>query len=169
MLGSFAALNAIAFVLCFFFVPETAGTVINPKQGKINSMSLEELNYIFGVKTLRHARYQITEMGPWILLKLRSALFGPFLARGRDGREVRDPKILWRWVEHEAPDSRVQYGSGDETETASEKAETQAIEVVHGQAEQARERVPWRPSHEEQRCFFCARDREPPASRHGYL
>ena len=45
-LGLFAAFNVIAFVLIFLFVPETA------------ECSLEDLDYIFGVPTGKHARHQ---------------------------------------------------------------------------------------------------------------
>lgn len=125
-------------ILCFFFVPETAGTVINPKQGKINSMSLEELNYIFGVKTMRHARYQLTEMGPWILRKARSIFFGPFVSKWTD---VDDPNLLWRWADPEPLEATAIDYSGEETDVASEKAEAEAIEIAESHAEQARARV----------------------------
>lgn len=49
----YAGLNIIALVLIFFFVPET------------KQRSLEELDYVFGVPTRTHAKYQLTEVLPW--------------------------------------------------------------------------------------------------------
>ena len=57
-LGAFcfyAGLNVIAFVLIFFFVPETAGR------------TLEELDAVFAVSTMTHARYQLKESLPYFI------------------------------------------------------------------------------------------------------
>lgn len=66
LLGIFAALNVFAFILVFLFVPETAGAVIanDPANadGRLTAMSLEELNYVFGIKTERHMEYQCEEV-----------------------------------------------------------------------------------------------------------
>jgi len=51
--GFYAALNVTAFVLIFFFVPET------------KQRTLEELDYIFAVPTRTHARYQFTKALPY--------------------------------------------------------------------------------------------------------
>ncbi|TKA78770.1 hypothetical protein B0A55_04126 [Friedmanniomyces simplex] len=51
--GFYAGLNVIAFFLIFFFMPET------------KQRSLEELDYVFGVSTRKHARFQATQMFPW--------------------------------------------------------------------------------------------------------
>lgn len=52
-IGFYAALNLVAFVLIFLFVPET------------KQRSLEELDYVFAVTTRRHASYQLFTVLPW--------------------------------------------------------------------------------------------------------
>lgn len=59
--GFYAGLNIIAFVLIFLFLPET------------KQRSLEELDYVFGVPTRTHARYQLTQVLPWWI---RRYIFG---------------------------------------------------------------------------------------------
>lgn len=51
--GFYASLNIIALVLIFLFLPETM------------QRSLEELDYVFGVPTRTHAKYQLTKVLPW--------------------------------------------------------------------------------------------------------
>jgi hypothetical protein len=54
--GAFAfytGMNIIAFCLIFLFLPET------------KQRTLEELDYVFGVPTRTHAKYQITQALPW--------------------------------------------------------------------------------------------------------
>ena len=51
--GFYAGLNVVAFFLIFFFLPET------------KQRTLEELDYVFGVTTRRHAQFQTTEQFPW--------------------------------------------------------------------------------------------------------
>jgi len=46
-------MNIIALVLIFLFLPET------------KQRTLEELDYVFGVTTRAHARYQLTKALPW--------------------------------------------------------------------------------------------------------
>ncbi|KAI9792520.1 MAG: hypothetical protein M1816_002040 [Peltula sp. TS41687] len=53
-LALFAGLNALCFILVYLLVPSTA----KPK--------LEEMNYIFGVPTREHIKYQLFEMLPWL-------------------------------------------------------------------------------------------------------
>ncbi|KAF6822488.1 sugar transporter [Colletotrichum plurivorum] len=59
--GFYAGLNVLAFVVIFFIVPET------------KQRTLEELDYIFGVPTRRHAAYQARTWLPWVIK--RYALF----------------------------------------------------------------------------------------------
>jgi hypothetical protein len=59
------------------FVPETTGK------------TLEEINYIFGVPTGQHARYQLGEVLPWWV--------DHWLMFGRRG--VVKPKPLYRWYQ----------------------------------------------------------------------
>jgi hypothetical protein len=51
--GFYAAMNMIALFLIFCFVPET------------KQRSLEELDYVFGVPTRTHTKYQLTTVFPW--------------------------------------------------------------------------------------------------------
>ncbi|PYH33516.1 galactose-proton symport [Aspergillus neoniger CBS 115656] len=51
--GFYAALNVTAFVMIFLWVPET------------KQRTLEELDYIFGVPTRMHMRYQMFQVLPW--------------------------------------------------------------------------------------------------------
>ncbi|KXT03909.1 hypothetical protein AC578_9307 [Pseudocercospora eumusae] len=64
LLGIFAGFNVVAFVLVFFLVRETSGATLGA--GSLTFMSLEELNYVFGVSTKKHAIYQLKEVVPWI-------------------------------------------------------------------------------------------------------
>ena len=65
LLGIFAALNVLAFILVFFFARETAGAALGVSPGSMTFMSLEELNYIFGVSTMKHIHYQMSFVVPW--------------------------------------------------------------------------------------------------------
>ncbi|GAM85104.1 hypothetical protein ANO11243_031080 [Dothideomycetidae sp. 11243] len=51
--GFYAGLNVTAFVLIFFFVPET------------KQRTLEELDYVFAVPTRTHAKYQLDTFAPY--------------------------------------------------------------------------------------------------------
>ncbi|KGO68786.1 General substrate transporter [Penicillium italicum] len=51
--GFYAGLNLVAFAMIFLFMPETM------------QRSLEELDYVFGVPTRTHAKYQLTKVLPW--------------------------------------------------------------------------------------------------------
>ena len=53
--GFYAGLNVLAFIMIFFFVPET------------KQRTLEELDYIFGVPSSQFRKYQMTKAAPyWI-------------------------------------------------------------------------------------------------------
>ena len=51
--GFYAALNVTAFVMIFFWVPET------------KQRTLEELDYVFAVPTRKHMQYQMTKSAPY--------------------------------------------------------------------------------------------------------
>lgn len=51
--GFYAVLNVLAFFLIFFFLPET------------KEKSLEQLDYVFGVPTRKHASFQGSQQFPW--------------------------------------------------------------------------------------------------------
>ena len=51
--GFYAGLNVCAFIMIFFFVPET------------KQRTLEELDYIFAVPGKRFMSYQMREAAPW--------------------------------------------------------------------------------------------------------
>ncbi|CAM1503318.1 Fc.00g080940.m01.CDS01 [Cosmosporella sp. VM-42] len=53
--GFYAGLNVVAFVVIFFLIPET------------KQRTLEELDYIFGVPTRRHAAYQVRTWLPYLV------------------------------------------------------------------------------------------------------
>lgn len=53
--GFYAGLNMVAFVVILFALPET------------KQRTLEELDYIFGVPTRRHAAYQLRIWCPWFV------------------------------------------------------------------------------------------------------
>ncbi|PPJ59549.1 hypothetical protein CBER1_09800 [Cercospora berteroae] len=53
--GLYAGLNMVAFVVIFFIVPET------------KQLSLEQLDYVFGVPTTKHASYQSQVWLPWFV------------------------------------------------------------------------------------------------------
>ncbi|KAL1975413.1 hypothetical protein VTN31DRAFT_3805 [Thermomyces dupontii] len=55
--GFYAGLNVLAFFVIFFVVPET------------KQRTLEELDYVFGVPTTRHASYQVSTWLPWFIKK----------------------------------------------------------------------------------------------------
>ncbi|KAJ5099794.1 hypothetical protein N7532_006795 [Penicillium argentinense] len=70
--GFYAGLNIIALILIFFFLPET------------KQRSLEELDYVFGVPTRTHAKYQLTQVLPWWVKRYilgRKSLNSPSLYR----------------------------------------------------------------------------------------
>jgi MFS family permease len=71
--GFYAGLNVIAFFMIFLFVPET------------KQRTLEELDYIFDVKTSTFMKYQTTQAAPywfkrWVLQN-KSATLEPLYAR----------------------------------------------------------------------------------------
>lgn len=51
--GFYAAMNIVALVLIFLFMPET------------KQRTLEELDYVFAVPTRKHASYQLFTVLPW--------------------------------------------------------------------------------------------------------
>src|SRR5262249_26252055 len=67
--GFYAGLNVLAFIMIFFFVPET------------KQRTLEELDYIFAVPLRKFMNYQTTRWLPWwfkrYILQDRSAKVAP--------------------------------------------------------------------------------------------
>src|SRR5579871_6851812 len=96
LLGIFVGLNVLSFLLIFFFVPETAGATLGKEEGSLNYISLEELNYIFGVSTIKHISYQLRHMVPWMFDRLIWRLTHPF-SRHSPYSEDR-PEELYTWV-----------------------------------------------------------------------
>ncbi|OAL55009.1 MFS general substrate transporter [Pyrenochaeta sp. DS3sAY3a] len=98
LLGIFTGLNVVALTLIFFFVPETAGATLGVSETQgLNYISLEELNYIFNVKTAKHIRYQIGEIVPWawkvFVWKIRR-----YILRNKVEQRPDDPDQLYTWV-----------------------------------------------------------------------
>jgi hypothetical protein len=88
LLGIFSGLNVVAFVLIFFFVRETAGAMLGHTPGSMTFVSLEELNYLFGVSTKKHAIYQVKTVLPWI--------WNRYVKRSPDCPEA--PEQLYTWA-----------------------------------------------------------------------
>ena len=138
IMGAFAVLNLVAFLLIFLFVPETAGTVIDPKHGKLNSMSLEELNYIFGETTTRHARYQIKEMLPWHFQKIRWIVCHLFTSKWHDPEP---PAAPWMWVEVQGSTEGGNTTGGTEMADANGNKEEASTAFVEDVANEPRRRT----------------------------
>ncbi|KAI7258041.1 MFS transporter [Hortaea werneckii] len=75
--GFYAGLNVVAFLVIFFVVPET------------KKRTLEELDFVFGVPTTKHAAYQLKVWLPWWIRRYvfwqRRAVLEPFYEE--DSRE----------------------------------------------------------------------------------
>jgi len=93
LLGVFVGFNILAYFLIFFFVPETAGATLGKEEGGLNYISLEELNYIFGVSTTQHIAYQLKHVVPWIFRRLRWRLLHPSTPSSEN-----EPEKLYTWV-----------------------------------------------------------------------
>jgi len=93
LLGVFVGFNILAYFLIFFFVPETAGATLGKEEGSLNYISLEELNYIFGVSTTQHIAYQLKHVVPWIFRRWRWRLIHPFTPSTEN-----EPEKLYTWV-----------------------------------------------------------------------
>ncbi|KAJ5737206.1 Major facilitator superfamily domain general substrate transporter [Penicillium malachiteum] len=101
--GLYAGLNIVALVLSFLFVPETS------------KRSLEELDYVFGVPTRTHMKYQLTVVFPWWIKRYifrRKQILCPLLYHDR--AEIHDISIK----------TDVQAVSNDPTKTESSQVET---------------------------------------------
>jgi hypothetical protein len=101
LLAIFTALNTVAFLLIFFLVPETAGATLGSSTTGLNYISLEELSYIFSVRTRDHVSYQIRVMVPWAWEMVR------WKVRGWLGRKEERPEEAYQiseWVLAEAVD-----------------------------------------------------------------
>jgi hypothetical protein len=96
LLGVFVGLNVLSFLLIFFFVPETAGATLGKQEGSLNYISLEELNYIFGVSTMKHIDYQLRHMVPWMFHRLIWRLTHPFSPNSPYSEDR--PEELYTWV-----------------------------------------------------------------------
>lgn len=138
IMGAFAVMNFVAMLLIFFFVPETAGTVLDPNQGKLNSMSLEELNYVFGERTMRYARYQVEVMLPWLCQKARWILCRVFTNRWHNP----DPPIAaWMWVRPEELNENGNVSDRTEVGEAESEKDTGSVVQVEDTDREARLRT----------------------------
>ncbi|CAG8214630.1 unnamed protein product [Penicillium salamii] len=102
--GFYACLNLVAFVLIFLFMPETM------------QRSLEELDYVFGVPTRTHAKYQLTQVLPWWIKR--------YIFRRKDAV---CPKLYQ--IADYAPDATFELSTRPEKNNKTEEAEAHA-EVV---------------------------------------
>ncbi|CAG8406835.1 unnamed protein product [Penicillium salamii] len=103
--GFYACLNLVAFVLIFLFMPETM------------QRSLEELDYVFGVPTRTHAKYQLTQVLPWWIKR--------YIFRRKDAV---CPK-LYQIASDYSPDATFELSTRPEKNDKTDEAEAHA-EVV---------------------------------------
>lgn len=75
-LYNISGLDTVALLLVWLFVPGTERHII----------TMEEMNYVFGVATRKHMRYQRDEVGPW------------FYHRYVRMRDVKDPEPLYHYA-----------------------------------------------------------------------
>ncbi|KAF2746755.1 hypothetical protein M011DRAFT_403878 [Sporormia fimetaria CBS 119925] len=93
-LGLFAALNVVAFILCFLFVPETRGRTI------------EELQFTFDLPTRVHIRYRTLYISKWVAMRfflppaLKLHLWSPERVR-HDPRDFEHRADFFRWGREE--------------------------------------------------------------------
>ncbi|CAK1368308.1 Arabinose-proton symporter [Cercospora beticola] len=97
LLGIFTFLNLVAFVLVFCFVRETVGAADRDNPGNMTALALEELYKIFEVPAKGFWQYQVLEVIPLWLSRLRWYLGGCRTA------EPRRPEPLYRWWEVNDP------------------------------------------------------------------
>ena len=132
LLGVFVACNFLALLLIFFLVPETAGASVRKEHGKLNYMSLEELNYIFGVPTKRHVQYQVRHVMPWVG-QMVSYWFRRFVLREEGQRPYIEKMYYWVAVKQEEEDQEEDRESGEVVvEEAKEAGTEEHREVVAG-------------------------------------
>jgi hypothetical protein len=111
-------------LLIFLFVPETAGATLGEEEGSLNYISLEELNYIFGVSTSKHIEYQVHRVLPWAFRWVRY-WYKRWILWKRDVPEPDEPlEELYTWVrvkkeimEERRRESKILLGVDNETET----------------------------------------------------
>ncbi|KAJ9605872.1 hypothetical protein H2200_009721 [Cladophialophora chaetospira] len=123
LLGAFVGCNVIALLLIFFLVPETAGASVSKEHGKLNYMSLEELNYIFGVPTAKHIQYQVRHVLPWAVDMVKYQ-FGRLWRKKGEGVEKPYIEKMYYWVavkEAESEESQERSGSTEETKEAEQE------------------------------------------------
>jgi hypothetical protein len=111
-------LNIFALILIFFLVPETAGATLgsDADQG-LNYISLEELNYIFNVRTRDHVSYQVRVMVPWAW-EVGKWKVCKWLGRKGEREEPEKPYELYVWKQAEQVD-----GLGEEISAERERAD----------------------------------------------
>ncbi len=83
--GFYAGLNVVALVFIFLALPETS------------KRTLEELDFVFGVPTLQHARYQSTQVLPWWVRRyvfLKKGEKCPELYADGEGTTIRRESIV---------------------------------------------------------------------------
>jgi len=83
--GFYAGLNVTAFVMIFFLLPET------------KQLTLEELDYVFGVPTSQHAKYQLDTYLPYLIKKYifrkKDAVLKPLYNLEEVGGIEKDPEF----------------------------------------------------------------------------
>ncbi|KAF2097983.1 general substrate transporter, partial [Rhizodiscina lignyota] len=101
LLAVFTGLNVLALILIFFFVPETAGASLGlDESNTLRYISLEELNWIFSVRTRKHIDYQLRYMIPWAW-KILIWKWRHYVLRKREETRPDDPEEPYIWVVNE--------------------------------------------------------------------
>ena len=119
LLGIFTGFNVLSLILIFFFVPETAGASLGQDESNhLNFISLEELNYIFGVTTRKHIDYQVREVLPWALRMFRWKWKRHILRRG----DEKNPppaslKDSYTWVLYQEASEELEEMGSDRSES----------------------------------------------------
>ncbi|TKA40488.1 hypothetical protein B0A49_13187, partial [Cryomyces minteri] len=100
LLGLFAGLDAAAALLVWLLLP-----------GTVEVVTLEEMNYIFGVSTRKHVQYQLQTVLPWIIKHYIPWMCKHYILRrnrlGKSGSGVGSlpplvPLYMWRKSERQA-------------------------------------------------------------------
>ena len=104
-------LDALALLLVWLFVPGTGKQIA----------TMEEMNWVFGARTARHADYQINKVAPWY--------FNHYIRR----KEVGKLEPLYRHVEKRNRDNHEENGNttGIETKRTKLNGEVHELERVH--------------------------------------
>lgn len=101
-------------------MPETAGATLGKEEGSLNYISLEELNYIFGVPTLKMIQYHL-QVVKWALEVTKWALYH-FILR-RVVKKPQDLHVLYTWVDIRSVEKAKEARKREDARTQEETVE----------------------------------------------